>query len=135
MIFSFILCFQGFGQNYTEMETAHGTNPTLNRIFDRTINSTIIRTINRTVIMITANELKIKGVKAIEDGLKDQPEVAISVRGKVKYVAMSVEQYEQMRVAELEVAYQQVMEDVREGRYTTSLDEHFKEIDSAIVNA
>ncbi len=117
------------------METAHGTNPTLNRIFDRTINSTIIRTINRTVIMITANELKIKGVKAIEDGLKDQPEVAISVRGKVKYVAMSVEQYEQMRVAELEVANQQVMEDVREGRYTTSLDEHFKEIDSAIGNA
>lgn len=117
------------------METDHCTNPTLNRIFDRTINRTIIRTINRTAIMITANELKIKGVKAIEDGLKDRPEVAISVRGKVKYVAMTVEQYEQMRVAELEVAYQQVREDVREGRYTTSLDEHFKEIDSAIRNA
>ena len=85
--------------------------------------------------MITANELKIRGIKAIEEGLKDQQEVAISVRGKVKYVAMTVEQYEQMRIAELEMAYQRVMEDVREGRYTTSLEEHFKEIDSAIGNA
>ncbi len=107
----------------------------LNRIFNRTIYSIVFRTINRIVIMITANELKIKGVKAIEDGLKDRYEVAITVRGKAKYVAMTIEQYEHMRMAELEMAYQQVMEDIREGRYTTSLDEHFKEIDSAIGNA
>lgn len=111
------------------MLTDHCTNPRVNRIFDSTINRTVFHTINRIVIMITANELKIRGIKAIEEGLKDQPEVAISVRGKVKYVAMTVEQYEQMRVAELEVAYQQVMEDVKAGRYIVeSAEEHIARV-------
>ncbi len=75
--------------------------------------------------MITANELKIRGIKAIEDQLKDQPEVAITVRGKVKYVAMTVEQYEIMREAELVSAYQQCLEDIKAGRYTIeSAEEH-----------
>ena len=85
--------------------------------------------------MITANELKIRGIKAIEDQLKDQPEVAITVRGRVKYVAMTMEQYEKMRMAELEMAYQQVIEDVKNGRFTTSLEEHLKEVDKSTGNA
>ena len=79
--------------------------------------------------MITANELKIKGVKAIEDGLKDRPEVAISVRGRVKYVAMTVEQYEQMRVAELEMAYQAVIQDINSGKFVTeTAEEHMNRL-------
>ena len=37
--------------------------------------------------MISANDLKVKGVKAIEEALSDQPEAALTVRGQVKYVA------------------------------------------------
>ncbi len=48
--------------------------------------------------MITANELKINGIKSIEEQLKDQREVAIGIQGKVKYVVTTLEQYEQMRV-------------------------------------
>ena len=40
-----------------------------------------------------------------------------------------------MRVAELEMAYQQVIEDVKTGRVTTSLDDHFIEIDKGTGNA
>jgi len=85
--------------------------------------------------MITANELKINGIKSIEEQLKDQREVAIGIQGKVKYVVTTLEQYEQMRVAELEMAYQQVIEDVKTGRVTTSLDDHFIEIDKGTGNA
>jgi hypothetical protein len=68
--------------------------------------------------MITANELKTKGIKAIEEQLAQTPEAAITVHGKVKYVAMTVEKYDEMRLAELEVAYLQCKKDIEEGNFT-----------------
>jgi len=73
--------------------------------------------------MITANELKTRGIKAIEEQLHDRPEVVISVRGKIKYVAMTVEQYELMRQAEIEVAYQNSLGDIQSGKYVTETPE------------
>ena len=79
--------------------------------------------------MITANELKIKGIKALEEGLKDQKEVAISVRGRTKYIAMTLDQYEYMRQIELDHAYEQVMKDVKEGKYIIeSAEEHIARV-------
>ena len=78
--------------------------------------------------MITANELKTKGIKAIEEQLLQTSEAAITVHGKVKYVAMTVEQFEKMRLAELEIAYILCKKDIEEGNYTTSLAEHFAEL-------
>ena len=37
---------------------------------------------------ITANELKTKGISAIESQLKQYPEAIISVRGKQRFVVM-----------------------------------------------
>lgn len=68
--------------------------------------------------MITANDLKTKGIKAIQDQLSETPEVIISVRGKVKYVVMTVEQFDKMRLAELEVAYMLCKKDIEEANYT-----------------
>lgn len=84
--------------------------------------------------MITANELKTQGVKAIEKGLKKNKEVGISVRGKLKYVTMTIEQYEQIRLLELENAYEEVKRDIETGRYHTSIEKHFSEIDKAFKN-
>lgn len=53
---------------------------------------------------VVANDLKTKGIKAIEDALQDQLEATISVRGKVKYVVMGQEQYQYLRECELEAA-------------------------------
>ena len=79
--------------------------------------------------MITANDLKTKGVKAIEEALKKSNEVPISVRGKVKYVAVTVEQYDELRNAEIKMAYDEVMKDIEKGDYSTSLDDHFEELE------
>ena len=76
--------------------------------------------------MITANDIKTRGVKAIEEALKKRDRVPITVRGKVKYVVMEVEDYDEMRANELELAYQAVMKDYENGDYTTSIEEHLK---------
>ncbi len=65
--------------------------------------------------MITANELKNKGVSAIEHSLKNSTEVAITVRGSVKYVAMRVEHYDELKLAELEKDYHKALDDVKNG--------------------
>jgi hypothetical protein len=68
--------------------------------------------------MITANDIKTRGVKAIEEGLEQDDRLSISVRGKVKYVVMKSEDYEALRMAELEIAYQSASQDIQQGQYT-----------------
>ena len=78
---------------------------------------------------ITANELKTKGVPSIEKHLADAPEAVISVRGKERYVVMSVEHYREMREIELEAAWMRVKVDLEAGRYhKESVKEHLARI-------
>ena len=53
---------------------------------------------------IPANELKTRGVTVIEQALAENTEAIVSVRGKDKYVVMSVEQYSHLRTCELVAA-------------------------------
>jgi PHD/YefM family antitoxin component YafN of YafNO toxin-antitoxin module len=66
---------------------------------------------------ITANELKTRGVAVFEEHLAEAPEAVISVRGKERYVVMSVEHYREMREIELEAAWMRVKADLETGRY------------------
>jgi hypothetical protein len=78
--------------------------------------------------MITANEIKTRGVKAIEEKLKDRDLAPITVRGKTKYVVMRVETYDDYREMEIDQAYREVMEDIEKGDYTTSVADHIEEL-------
>ncbi len=79
--------------------------------------------------MITANEIKTRGVKAIEEALQERPQVGITVRGKVKYVVMPVEDYEERRMRELDQAYEEVMKDIKNGDYVVeTVEEHIKRL-------
>ena len=42
---------------------------------------------------ITANQLKVKGISAIEANLETSHELVITVRGKEKFVVMDMEHY------------------------------------------
>src|SRR5690554_4131294 len=78
---------------------------------------------------MTANELKTKGVSAVEARLKVDEEVIISVRGQDRYVVMDVEKYAKLREYELAVALQEARADVEAGRYTTeSVAGHMKRV-------
>ena len=84
------------------------------------LDSTIINTIGRTdMANIPANELKTRGVTAIEQALADSTEAIVSVRGKDKYVVMSFEQYSHLRTCELEAAIHETRKDLAEGRFIT----------------
>ncbi|MDP3876901.1 MAG: type II toxin-antitoxin system prevent-host-death family antitoxin [Methylobacter sp.] len=54
--------------------------------------------------MITANDLKTKGIACLEESLAHQPEAVITVRGKESFVVMKIEHYHYLREMELEAA-------------------------------
>jgi hypothetical protein len=75
--------------------------------------------------IVTANDLKTKGISDIERLLKVEPEVIISVRGKPRYVVMDIAHYERLRECEIEEAWAQTREDIAAGRYRReSAEEH-----------
>ncbi|MEN6507432.1 Prevent-host-death family protein [uncultured spirochete] len=78
---------------------------------------------------ITANDLKTKGIGAIEQMTNDEREVIITVRGKQKYVILPIEEYNQLREFELDAAIQEAKRDIAEGRYHTgSIEEHMNRV-------
>ena len=68
-------------------------------------------------VVITANELKTKGIASIEQLLQDAQEVIISVRGKPRYVVMDIAHFDYLRERELEAAWAESRADVAAGRY------------------
>ncbi len=58
--------------------------------------------------VVTANELKTKGIASIEQLLQDAQEVIISVRGKPRYVVMDIAHFDYLRGRELEAAWARI---------------------------
>lgn len=80
---------------------------------------------------ISANELKTRGVAAIEAALATEPEATVSVRGKARYVVMDLAHYHYLRECELEAALAQTREDLAAGRVTKgSAEDHLARIDT-----
>jgi hypothetical protein len=65
---------------------------------------------------ISANDLKTKGIAAIERALSQAPEAIVSVRGKDKFVVMDMAQYHYLRECELDAALAQTRADMAAGR-------------------
>ncbi len=65
---------------------------------------------------LTANDLKTKGVAAIEAVLAERPEAIVSVRGKDRFVVMEIAQYHHLRECELEAALAEARADIAAGR-------------------
>jgi hypothetical protein len=65
---------------------------------------------------ISANDLKTKGIAAIELALTRSPEATVSVRGKDKFVVMELAHYHYLRECELEAALVQTRADIAAGR-------------------
>lgn len=77
--------------------------------------------------MISASELRARGVKAIEEALASQAQASVSVRGVTKYVVMSQEQYQYLRECELEAALAESRADIAAGRFVKcAVAEHIK---------
>lgn len=79
---------------------------------------------------ISANDLKTKGVAAIEAMLAEHSEAIVSVRGKDRYVVMEIAQYNYLRECELEAALAETRADVVAGRFVQeSAEAHLARLD------
>ncbi len=79
--------------------------------------------------IISANELKTKGVSALRSLTADGSEAIITVRGKAKYVVLPTESYNHLRECELESALAEVQNDIKKGKYIEeSVEKHIKRI-------
>ena len=79
--------------------------------------------------MITANDLKTKGIACLEENLADRPEAVITVRGKECFVVMKIEHYHYLREMELEAALYESQQDMAAGRFSkVSVDEHVDQV-------
>jgi prevent-host-death family protein len=86
--------------------------------------------------VVTANDLKTKGISDIERALQDAQEVVISVRGKPRYVVMDITHYDFLRECEIAAAWAQTREDVAAGRYRREgADAHMARIKDELVDA
>ena len=84
---------------------------------------------------LTANDLKVRGVAAIEEVLSGQTEATISVRGKDRFVVMDVAQYHYLRECELEAALAQSRADVAAGRAVTeTAAEHMQRMERLLAD-
>ena len=87
------------------------------------------------MIVVTANDLKTKGISDIERLLESEQEVVISVRGKSRYVVMDIAHYDFLRECEIAAAWQQAREDVEAGRFRReSADTHMARVNAELTD-
>ena len=82
--------------------------------------------------IVTANELKTKGISRIDEITSNGDEAIISVRGKQRYVVLTLEQYNYFRECELEAALVETHRDLERGdTVQESVEVHMQRITSA----
>jgi hypothetical protein len=85
---------------------------------------------------LSANDLKTRGVSAIEAALADRSEAIISVRSKDRYVVMDMAQYHYLRECELDAALAQSRMEIDAGQYVVeTAAEHSARLDAMLVES
>lgn len=80
---------------------------------------------------LTANDLKTKGIAAIEASLEHQTEAIVSVRGKEKYVIMHLAHYHYLRECELDAALAESRANMVSGQFVKESPEaHLARLDT-----
>jgi PHD/YefM family antitoxin component YafN of YafNO toxin-antitoxin module len=81
--------------------------------------------------LISANELKTKGVSSLEEVTASGDEAIITVRGQHRYVVLSIENYNYLRECELDAALAESQRDIAAGRTVSeTVEEHIARITS-----
>ena len=79
-------------------------------------------------MVVSANEVKRHGVSLFDKLFKKVDDIIISVRGKKKYVVIDYEEYKKYREYQLNKAYEEVMEDIKNGKFHSDLEKHIEMI-------
>jgi hypothetical protein len=80
---------------------------------------------------ITANDLKVKGITVIDAMTSNGYEAVITVRGKQKYIVMTIEEYNKLREYELAGAIIEAKNDIKKGKFKKgTVEDHIKRIEN-----
>ncbi len=84
-------------------------------------------------MIVTANDVKTKGVSLFANMLQKADELIINVRGKSQFVVLDIARYNEFRQKELDLAHYQTMQDIQAGRYQEqTAAEHAQELLNAL---
>ena len=79
--------------------------------------------------VVTAGELKKRGIAALQPALDAEGEAVITVRGRDRFVVMTMGKYNEIREAELARAVQEARADYAAGRILDrDLDAHMRRL-------
>ena len=82
---------------------------------------------------ITADEIKKRGVSALNNAMSEEGEAVITVRGKSQYVVMTMEKYGSLREMELAQAVREAQADYEAGRVVDrTIDDHMRRLDDEV---
>lgn len=96
----------------------------MKRMIYRTIHSA-----NEAMTAITANDLKTKGISALESALEEDDEVRVSVRGQDRFVILSVDRFARLREFELLDAIRETREEYEAGNFDVmTAEEHIRRL-------
>jgi hypothetical protein len=104
-------------------------------VIDRVIDNTTCIFSDSRMTQITANDLKTRGIAAIEASLADgRLEAMVSVRGADRFVVMGMAHYQHLRECELEAALAESRADIAAGRFVVeSPAEHVKRVTAKVA--
>ncbi len=81
------------------------------------------------MVNITANDLKAKGVSALEAALQKDGEAVTTVRGQRKYAVLNFDTYNKLCECELDIALREARSDIAKGNYSAECVEgHMKRV-------
>jgi prevent-host-death family protein len=84
-------------------------------------------------MIITANEIKTKGVSVFNKALEGNNEAIINVRGKNKFVVLSVEKYDEILAKNIDLAYLESVKDIQNNNFKTqNAKEHLQDLVNAL---
>ncbi len=82
---------------------------------------------------VTANDLKTKGVSALDPIIKEHKAAMITVRGRSKYVVMDMDTYNHLRECELEAALIETRKELKLGEvHEDTIEKHIRRITSEV---
>ena len=82
---------------------------------------------------ITAAEIKRHGVSVLSPVLEEEGEALITVRGKARYVVMTMEKYNALRESELAQAVREARTDYEAGRVADrTVEDHMRRLSDEV---
>lgn len=79
--------------------------------------------------LITAQELKTKGMSALNERAKKFSETFITIRGEKSFAVLTMDQYSYLRECELDAALKESEADLAKGKFKVkSVEAHIKDL-------